>query len=131
MNHYIKELGLSNYIRIKEPVPYDKSLEELVNYHVALIVEANCEEGIFMPTKVSDFVQCGKVIFAISPKQGVLNDLYKSNCISYFASVDNVDAIYNELVKLYDDFLGRKSFVQSSIPSSFTEEEIVNQYMSF
>lgn len=131
VNHYIEELGLSDYIKIKEPVSYDKSLEELANHHVALIIEADCEEGIFMPTKVSDSVQCGKLIFAISPKKGVLNDLYNSNCISYFASVDDVDAIYNELVKLHNDFLGKKSFVQNSIPLSFTEEEIVNQYLSF
>lgn len=131
VNHYIKELGLSDHIKIMDPVSYDKSLEELANHHVALIIEANCEEGIFMPTKVSDFVQCGKPIFAISPKLGVLNDLYNSDSISYFASVDDEDAIYCELVKLYNDFLERKSFVQSSIPLSFTEEEIVNQYLSF
>lgn len=130
VNHYIKDLGLSDCIKIKEPVSYDKSLEELANHHVALIIEANCEEGIFMPTKVSDFVQCGKPVFAISPKQGVLNDLYNSNCITYFASVDDVDAIYNELVKLHNDFLEKKSFVQSYIPLSFTEEEIINQYLS-
>ena len=131
VNHYIKNLGLSDYIKIKEPVSYDKSLEELANHHVALIIEANCEEGIFMPTKVSDFVQCGKPVFAISPKQGVLNDLYNSNCISYFASVDDEDNIYDELVKLYDDFLRKDLFVTSSIPTPFTEEEIVSQYLDF
>ena len=131
INLYIKELGLSDYIEIKEPIPYEKSLDELANHHIALIIEANCEEGIFMPTKVSDFLQCGKPIFSISPRKGVLNDLYVNNCISYFASVDDENSIYDELVKLYDDFLNRKLFAQTSIPLSFTEEEIVNQYLKF
>lgn len=130
-NLYINKLGLSDYIKIKQAVPYDKSLEELANYHVALIIEANCEEGIFMPTKVSDFIQCGKPIFAISPKKGVLNDLYTENCVDYFAAVDDEDNIYAELVKLYDDFLSGKSFMNRTIPVSFTETEIVSQYLKF
>lgn len=129
--HYIDKLGLSGYIKIKESIPYDESLEELSNHHIALIIEANCEEGIFMPTKVSDFIQCGKPLFAISPSQGVLNDLYKSHCINYFASVDDVDGICQELERLYHDFLINKDFALSSnIPQSYTEDYVVQQYLN-
>lgn len=129
--YYIKELGLSDYIQIRQSISYDESLEELSNHHVALIIEANCEEGIFMPTKVSDFMQCGKPIFAISPSKGVLNDLYNGHCISYFASVDDETAIFRELERLYQDFLTNKEFpLSTNIPHIYTEDYIVQQYLN-
>lgn len=125
----IKELGLSDIIKIEKPVSYLDSLKKIKNYDMALIIEAPCEEGIFMPTKVSDFMQCKIPIFAISPKVGVLNDLFKEGYVKYFADVTDVDAIYKELDRLYNDYLNDKfRDYQCVIPKNFTEEYTIKEY---
>lgn len=101
----ISELGLKSYISILPPVPYIESLKELDNYDVAIVLEAECEEGIFLPTKVSDFMERGIPIFAISPKIGILNDLYVDDDINYFADNSNVNDIADQLYILYKDFI--------------------------
>lgn len=128
----IEQLKLKNYIITKESVSYNESLKELENHHIALIIEANVENGIFMPTKVSDFMQSGRRIFSISPKEGVLNDLYKNGNISYFAPVDDVDAIYTEITKAYEDFCNNSiTSNKENIPTEFQEKYIVNLFKQF
>src|SRR5690606_21297196 len=58
----IERLELVNYVNLINPIEYNESLSILKNYHVALIVEAKCEEGIFLPTKVGDYMQNGKIM---------------------------------------------------------------------
>ena len=128
----IKELHLQDYIITKKSVSYNESLKELENHHVTLIIEANVENGIFMPTKVSDFMQSGRRIFSISPQIGVLNDLYKNGNIDYFAAVDNIEAIKAEIEKVYNDFTsGTIAMDCNKIPYEFKEEYLVNLYKKF
>lgn len=125
----IEKYELSNIVEIQPPVPYMDSLQLLEDYHIALIIEANVDEGIFLPTKVSDFMQSGKHIFAVSPQKGVLNDLYVKGYIPYFAPVDSVEEICSELFLIYEDFKsGFKNDVL--IPPEFSEENIVKQYLN-
>ena len=127
-NEEIKKRKLECVFKFINPVPYDESLILLNNYHVALIIEAQCEEGIFLPTKVSDFMQCGKHIFAISPINGVLHDLYTEKCISYFSSNADYKAISNEINRIYDDFVNGKMVCMPSVKPEFSYINIVQQY---
>lgn len=125
----IDKYKLNGVVEIKQPVPYMESLKMLQNYHVALIIEADLEEGIFLPTKVSDFMQSNKRIFAVSPRVGVLSDIHKEGYINYFASVDNSDAIYYELLKIHEDF--NNGFVGDiRICPEFMEDNVVEKYLN-
>ena len=126
-----EQLNLDCFVKFKDPVPYSESLFILKDYDVALIIEADCEEGIFLPTKVSDFMQCGKPIFAISPRNGVLSDLYQNSHISYFAPVSDPGEIYLELKRLYLDYLRNVNYSSGVIvPKMFEEEYIIEHYLS-
>ena len=125
----IKELGLSDIVKLIPPVKYSESLKRLSLYHVALIIEADCDEGIFLPTKVTDFMQYKKYIFSISPREGVLNDMYRNKDIHYFADVKDVQSIYDALNEIYNDFISNRfNDVPKSDFPSFTESTIVNEY---
>ena len=128
----IKVDNLSDYIKILPPVSYSESLKLLRNYHVAVIIEANCEEGVFLPTKVSDFFENGIRIFSVSPSCGVLKDLYDSSHISYFAPVNNSFAIYEQLCEIYEDFSHSRleTCIECSNPKYYSEN-IVEVYKSF
>lgn len=125
----ISELKIQDFVRFLPPVTYSESLELLSKYHIALIIEADCEEGIFLPTKVTDFLQFRKPIFSVSPVKGVLNDLYKDGYIKYFADVRDVEQICTSLSNIYNDFLSGTIKEQVKCASSvFSEKTIINQY---
>lgn len=120
---------LGDYVKILPPVSYEESLQILSDYDLAVIIEASCEEGIFLPTKVSDYMQSGIPIMAVSPKTGVLNDLYRSKNIPYYADVNDVESIHLELDEVYKDFIG-EGIKQNKVVPSYTEKSIVASYTS-
>jgi hypothetical protein len=67
-------------------------------------------------------------IMAVSPQVGVLNDLYKDSYIGYFADVCDPNTVEKALERLYSDF-SNKSIKSSEVPDSYTEKEIVKQYL--
>jgi glycosyltransferase involved in cell wall biosynthesis len=100
----VKSVDCESQINLLPPVEYKQSLELLKEYDLALIIEAPCEEGIFLPTKVGDYMSHKTPIFSISPSIGVLNDLYVENYVQYFADISNEDDIYEEFKKIYSDY---------------------------
>ena len=124
---YIKTTHLEKYVKVFPPVKYEESQEILETYDIQLIVEAPCEEGIFLPTKVSDSMQLGKPIFTISPSVGVLNDLYKKGHISYFSSVKDEKDILATLEQVYNDFTNGK-LKTFSLEKSYSPQTIFQQY---
>lgn len=124
---YIKTTHLEKYVKVFPPVKYEESQEILETYDIQLIVEAPCEEGIFLPTKVSDSMQLGKPIFTISPSVGVLNDLYKKDHISYFSSVKDEKDILATLEQVYNDFTNGK-LKTFSLEKSYSPQTIFQQY---
>ena len=123
--------SLQDHVHTIAPVSYNTSMEMLKEYDLAVIIEAKCDEGIFLPTKVSDFMQAGLPIFAISPETGVLNDLYRNGNIPYFASNEDMQRIGLEIERIYDDFENGRMGTGFSIPDSYTEESVTNSYLSF
>ena len=124
---FVNTNHLEKYVKIFPPVKYKESQHILETYDMQLIVEAPCEEGIFLPTKVSDSMQLGKPIFTISPSVGVLNDLYKQGHISYFSSVQNEKNILSTLRQIYKDFTNGK-IKSFSLEKSYSPRTIFQQY---
>lgn len=127
-NGKLERYGLTGIVSGIPPLSYLDSLKFLLDYNICLIVEANVPEGIFLPTKVSDFMQEHMPIMAVSPQVGVLNDLYKESYIGYFADVCDPNTVEKALERLYSDF-SNKSIKSSEVPDSYTEKEIVKQYL--
>lgn len=104
LGEIIKAYGLEGIIEYKASVDYFESLKVLREYDVCIIIEANCEEGIFLPSKVSDYLQSDKTIFSISPKEGVLNDLSKEGIVDYCADVADAEDVKKQLDRIVSDF---------------------------
>lgn len=125
----INSMDLCRYVKFIPPVSYDESLEHLKGYHVALIIEADCQEGIYLPTKVVDFMQQKKHIFSISPINGVLKDLYTRGKIRYFSDVTSPESIYDTLCLIYDEFTyGLLNLPSLEYEESFKEDNILKIY---
>lgn len=111
------------------PVEYQQSLSLLDNYDLACVIEAPCKKGeaVFLPTKVTDFMQKGIPIMAISPQDGVLHDLYKNGNIGYYGDVTNVNSIELSLRSAYEDFVG-DGVKENVIDDSFYAANVVESY---
>ena len=127
---YVEELELDSYFNYLEPVEYQKSLEIASTFDVAVIIEADCEEGIFLPTKVGDYMQIHLPIFAVSPKNGELNDLRNEHYVSYFADVKNSEAVCDQLLLIYRDFLSGCLKRTTKVKPEYLPESIVEQYIN-
>lgn len=126
LSHYPR---LKNVIQMIPSVEYKKSLVMLSEFDLAVIIEAACNPGdaVFLPTKVTDFMQEGIPIMAISPKDGVLHFLYKKGSIGYFADVIDSVSIENEIVKIYRDFQNSR-LRQNKIDNDFLPEAVIKAY---
>lgn len=124
IKEYIEQNDLNQYIEFLPPVSYRDSLDIIAQYNVCLLIEAPCDEGIFLPSKVADYMQLNKPILSISPSVGTLNDLYKAMQIAYFADVRDENAIAEELEKIYSNFSKGKI---SNLPGidKFTPDEYI------
>lgn len=124
---YVSYRNQNSRILLLPPVSYEDSLEILKDYHVAIIIEADCDEGIFLPTKIVDFMQFKKPVFSISPRVGVLNDLYEKHSIGYFADCTDENSIYNELRKVFRDFK-KGELISTVILPEFSESGVIDSY---
>lgn len=126
----IKGPILRDVVEILEPVSYLNSLEILNEFDVSVIIEAPWEEGVFLPTKVSDFMMEGKRIFTISPRVGILHDLYEQGYISYYADVTDLCSIKNELMNIindskkddWDDYIVK-------VPVEYTKSYVLSEFL--
>ena len=118
---------LDKVVSVYPPVSYTESLNLLQDYDVALIIEAPCREGVFLPSKVSDAMAAGLPVFAISPSVGVLNDMHKNGYIRYFADVTRPESIVGGLDNIVSDYIAGR-LESPTIPTDFEPEYVGEQY---
>lgn len=96
--------NIKEYVKYIPPVSYKESLNIVSTYDVCLVLEAPCEVGIFLPSKIADYLQNNKPIFAISPKVGVMADLHKKGVVDFIADVNDENSIYESLCQIFQAY---------------------------
>lgn len=126
----INELELSNWVVVTPPMSYINNLEYISKYNVALLIEAESEESVYLPTKVGDYMQCKKDIWSISPKVGTLNDMHKEGKIKYFSDCSSPQAIKETLGDIYNNFIefGYNYNSENSIVDEYSSTYVIKQY---
>lgn len=120
----IERYHLQEYIEILKPIPYEECMDFVKKYDLCLIVEANCEEGIFLPSKVIDYLQNEKPILTVSPSSGVLYDLYSNGVVDYFGDVNDVMSIKRAIESAYLDEV-RGLNIKNKDLTHFSEQTII------
>lgn len=127
----VESLGLNKNIELHSSLSYKESMDFISECDIALIIEAQCEEGIYLPTKVVDSIQCHLPLLCISPKDGVLHDMIKKYPIGYFADNTSIAEISKAIDICFSDYLSNSlpKVDQSVVPEIF-EDSILKQYQS-
>ena len=126
---FVKDNHLDSFVFLHNNLTYKESIEFISKCQVSLVIEAECEEGIYLPTKVVDSFQCGVPIFCISPQNGVLNDIVQSYPVGYFSKNTSIDSIRDALLRLISEYQNDEiPMISKETVPSFFEEAIVEQY---
>ena len=72
-------MGVEDVIKIEAAVPYSQMPKVLAKSDVLVIIEAPLKEGIFMPSKIVDYVQIGHPILALTPVVGTITDIFSKH----------------------------------------------------
>lgn len=108
INDYSKELiakyGLESHVKFIGSFPYLKALAKMQSYDVLVLLEARLEKGIFFASKITDYLQTGLPIMAISPEKGFAADLFKKGSSYYLANNLLADDIASTFKKVLSDF---------------------------
>ncbi|MEK7754579.1 MAG: hypothetical protein AAB654_21820 [Acidobacteriota bacterium] len=93
--------GLGGCVALRVPAGYVDTLRALCRADVLVIVEAPCDHGIFLPSKLIDYVQCGRPVLALSPRRGTVADIMSRFRCGVAADCTSVDSVYDALRRLY------------------------------
>lgn len=117
----VSELGLQRIVNPTGRVSYERSLEHISSATVCALVESLLPEGIFLPSKLADYVAARKPVLALSPKVGVIADMVGCRGITH-VEPDNAQAIRDAIGAYYS------AFKQGSIESCRPSEDLVRQF---
>jgi len=129
INQYILDYGLNDSIKLLPSKNYKDSMDFISQCDVAIIIEAQCEEGIYLPTKVVDSFQCGLPVFCVSPRVGYLRDIVLKYNVGYIADNTSESDIINSLNKMFSDYEKHNlpKINKENVPYFF-EDNIVDSY---
>jgi len=125
----IYELDLIDIVTLKPSMSYNSIIDIQKQFDLSVIIEAICEEGIYLPTKVADSIQGALPIFCVSPQNGTQHDLLNLYDIGYFSDNTDIDSIYHSLLKAVNDFwTGRLPIISMEKVPYFFEKYAEEQY---
>jgi len=111
-----EQYGLAKFIKVSGGLSYLDTLSVPEQSDVLAVVEAPCEEGIFLPSKVADYAQVGRPLLAVSPQNSTLADLINQTKAGEFANCNKPEDIANALTRLYTSW--RKNRLSEDYPSN-------------
>lgn len=98
----VQAMALSDVVRSTGRLNYDESLRRIAEATVCVLVEEQMSEGIYLPSKLADYVTAGKHVLALSPETGTLADLTPETGLTRVGPADD-EAVADAIETLYDD----------------------------
>jgi glycosyltransferase involved in cell wall biosynthesis len=119
----VRQLGLERNVQNVGRVNYEVSLNHIFSASACILIEASMDESIFFPSKLADYLVCGKPVLALSPPIGTVADLARRNEL---IRVDHdPDAVKNAITVLYSEF--KRGSLSSRNPSDQLQAELQGQ----
>lgn len=108
------ELNLERLVLRRNGLPYLACLEQLAKADAQLLIEAPCERGIFLPSKLTDYVEVGRPILALSPRFGVVRDLLEQHNFGYVASNNSEAETEAALEQLFTEWRANSHITEAN-----------------
>ncbi|HUV39520.1 MAG TPA: glycosyltransferase [Planctomycetota bacterium] len=95
--------GVGENVDTTGRVSYVDSLVWIAKADVCVLIEADIQEGIYLPSKLVDYLTAGKPVLALSPPLGTVADIAGEARILR-VNADDARGVAAALKMLYDDF---------------------------
>ena len=128
----VSDLQLEAVVSATGRVTYEESQVMIQAASVCVLIEADMKEGIFLPSKLVDYLSAGKPVLALSPRVGVINDMAEEFGILRVDTGD-VEGVRKAIGNLYLNF--RNHALASVAPSQkqinqFEPENIASTFLA-
>jgi glycosyltransferase involved in cell wall biosynthesis len=97
------ELGIEKMLRIVPGMPYLACLDRLASADLQVLIEAPCDRGVFLPSKLADYNEVGQPILALSPRHGAVRDLIDQHGFGVFAANDSDEQVEAALAQCLEE----------------------------
>lgn len=115
-DHDVPE-NLAETVTFLDARPPDEAFAWMSKAHVALLVESDFDEGVFLPSKFAEYATMGRPILALSPENGTIAD-YLSVGGGIRVGPSNVAEIHEALLALHERWKTGSLDELVSFPSS-------------
>lgn len=127
----ILKAGVSGIVQAEAPNTYEETQLKAAHSSVLIVIEAQCDEGIFFPSKFVDFVQTGRPILAVSPIVGTLCDLLNTHGGGIAVDNRSSNEIASALNKLYNEWEKDSlmlNFGSIKLLKYFRDDTVISKY---
>lgn len=131
IENLIKTDAVDGMVELVGRKPYHVAMEYISQADIVLVIEAQMQEGIFLPSKVADILSCHKPIFAVSPPRGVLADLIANTRCGIATNGLSLSSIEDGLKELFREWKKGGLNVQYNSTKAynmFSEANVWNEY---
>lgn len=125
-----QELGLEKVVAFTGRQSYLDTFRRLAASDVLVIIEAPCQEGVFLPSKFMDYAQVGRPVLSVSPLRGTMEDLLSSRGGGIAVDCTSVDSIYRGLETLYESWQEKAldEYSPRAFQRMYAPEAVVRMY---
>ena len=128
---HVVDLGLEGVVYSETNCAYHLAIRRLRMASVALIIEAQMQEGVFLPSKVVDYAETGRPILAVSPLSGTLSDLiceYGGGIVADCFSPESVAAALGTLYASWKRGNLDSEYGSQRLASQFSAKRVITAY---
>lgn len=126
----IRKYSLQDQIHYIGTLPYIDALTNLQKYDILVLIEQKMNFGIYFPSKLVDYAQSRKPIFAISPKYGFVSQTIGEYGGGTVADNTNYECIKKSLTDFYNDWKSDNldKYSTDKLYNNSSTENVVNKY---
>ena len=127
----VAELALGDRTRIEPGRPYQELPRVMQDAEILVIIEADLEEGIFLPSKFVDYIQTGRPVLAVSPREGTLADILSRQGGGVAVDLARPESIASGIAALYRSWQqGRleAEYGSERLRATFSRQAVLEQY---
>ena len=127
----VNKYELGSIVHSTGPLSYEEALHMTGECSILLIIEGTYNEGIFLPSKFIDYIQTGRPILALTPKNGTLKDVMSAHGGGSFADCESVVAVARAIRELYDNWKKgtlEQNFCSRGLYHLFSPQKVINHY---
>jgi glycosyltransferase involved in cell wall biosynthesis len=118
----VSDLQLETIVSATGRVRYEESQTIIQAAAVCVLIEADMKEGIFLPSKLVDYLSAGKPVLALSPRVGVINDMAEQFGILRVDTGD-VEGVRKAIGNLYQNFRNHTLAAVAPSPKQISQFE--------